>query len=63
MATVEGPEQSQEGDGDLIFDAGNSYDPFWGKDSLNYIWTLIKIESTGNYMVDNSEEEAQVFLL
>ena len=63
VASVEGPEQSQEGDGDLIFDAGNSYDPFWGKDSLNYIWSLIKIESTGNYMVDNSEGRTSSFFV
>ena len=44
VASIEGPESSQEGDGDLIFDAGDSYDPFWGKDSLSYIWSLIKIE-------------------
>ena len=55
VASIEGPEKAQEGDGDLIFDAGNSYDPFWGKDSLNYIWSLTKIEPTGNYIVYNSE--------
>ena len=55
VAFLEGPEQIQEGDGNLIFDAGESYDPFWGKESLNYIWSLIKIEASGNYLVDYSE--------
>ena len=55
VASIEGPESSQEGDGDLIFDAGDSYDPFWGKDSLSYIWSLIKTGPAGNYIVDSSE--------
>jgi len=55
VALLEGPEQVQEGDGDLIFDAGQSFDPYWGKENLNYIWTLIKVETSGSYLVDNSE--------
>ena len=63
VASIEGPESSQEGDGDLIFDAGDSYDPFWGKDSLSYIWSLIKTGSAGNYIVDSSEATDSSFFV
>ena len=44
-----------EGDGDLIFDAGSSYDQYWGKEGLNYLWTLIRLELTGNVLLEIEE--------
>ena len=35
-----------EGDGNLIFDAGSSYDQYWGKEGLNYVWTLVSMETS-----------------
>lgn len=63
VALLEGPQQVQEGDGDLIFDAGQSFDPYWGKENLNYIWTLIKVETAGSYLVDNSEGTESSFFV
>ena len=42
VAIIEGEISSTEGDGNLIFDAGSSYDQYWGKEGLNYVWTLVQ---------------------
>ncbi len=55
VAIIEGISESIEGSGDLIFDAGLSFDPYWGKEDLNYIWTLVRIDPTGNVLLDNVE--------
>ncbi len=55
VATIEGNIFSMEGDGDLIFDGGSSYDQYWGKEGLNYLWTLIRLELTGNVLLEIEE--------
>ena len=52
VAIIEGVVSSVEGEGDLIFDAGSSYDYYWGKEDLNYVWTLIRIDTSGNSVED-----------
>ena len=55
VAIIEGDTFSMEGDGNLIFDAGSSYDQYWGKEGLNYVWTLIRLETSGNVLIDIKE--------
>tara|TARA_Y100000768_G_scaffold89197_1_gene64135 strand:- start:4569 stop:6104 length:1536 start_codon:yes stop_codon:yes gene_type:complete len=55
VAIIEGDMSSMEGDGDLIFDAGSSYDQYWGKDGLNYVWTLVSLQTSGNVLMENKE--------
>ena len=55
VAIIEGVSSSMEGDGDLIFDAGSSYDQYWGKEGLNYVWTLVSLETSGNVLMEIKE--------
>ena len=55
VAIIEGVSSSMEGDGDLIFDAGSSYDQYWGKEGLNYVWTLVSLETSGLSLIHISE--------
>ena len=55
VAIIEGVSLSMEGDGDLIFDAGSSYDQYWGKEGLNYVWTLVSLETSGNVLMEIKE--------
>ena len=52
VAILEGNTIATEGDGNLIFDAGSSYDHYWGKQNLNYVWTLIMKEASGNSIIN-----------
>ena len=55
VAIIEGVVSSMEGDGDLIFDAGSSYDQYWGKEGLNYVWTLVSLETSGSVLIEIKE--------
>ena len=55
VAIIEGDISSMEGDGNLIFDAGSSYDQYWGKEGLNYVWTLVSMETSGNVLMEIKE--------
>ena len=55
VAIIEGDISSMEGDGDLIFDAGSSYDQYWGKEGLNYVWTLVSMETSGSVLIEIKE--------
>ena len=55
VAIIEGDISSMEGDGDLIFDAGSSYDQYWGKEGLNYVWTLVSLENSGSILMEIKE--------
>ena len=55
VAIIEGVSSSMEGDGDLIFDAGSSYDQYWGKEGLNYVWTLVSLEKSGTVLIEIKE--------
>ena len=55
VAIIEGEISSTEGDGNLIFDAGSSYDQYWGKEGLNYVWTLVSLENSGATLMEIKE--------
>ena len=55
VAIIEGDVSSMEGDGDLIFDAGSSYDQYWGKEGLNYVWTHVRMETSGSVLMEIKE--------
>ena len=55
IAIIEGEISSVEGDGNLIFDAGSSYDYYWGKEDLNYVWTLIRMDASGDSLQETKE--------
>ena len=55
VAIIEGGISSMEGDGDLIFDAGSSYDQYWGMEGLNYVWTLVSLETSGRVLMEIKE--------
>ena len=55
VAIIEGDISSTEGDGNLIFDAGSSYDQYWGKEGLNYVWTLVSLENSGSTLMEIKE--------
>lgn len=63
VAIIEGNTFSLEGDGDLIFDAGSSYDLYWGKEGLNYVWTLIRVETSGNVLIDTKEGQENSYFI
>ena len=45
--SIEGPEYSLEGLGDLFFDASSSDDPIWGREGMHYMWVLRKPSHSG----------------
>ena len=55
VAIIEGDTSSTEGEGNLIFDAGSSYDQYWGKEGLNYVWTLVSLENSGSILMEIKE--------
>ena len=55
VAIIEGDTSSTEGEGNLIFDAGSSYDQYWGKDGLSYVWTLVSLENSGSILMEIKE--------
>ena len=55
VAIIDGVTSSTEGEGNLIFDAGSSYDQFWGKEGLNYVWTLVSLENSGSTLMEIKE--------
>ena len=45
--SIEGPNHSLEGAGDLFFDASATDDPVWGREGLHYMWVLRKPSHSG----------------
>ncbi|MBM47626.1 MAG: hypothetical protein CMB35_03320 [Euryarchaeota archaeon] len=50
--TIGGPSSAIEGSGNLLFDGSETDDAHWGRDGINYIWTIRRPSHTGSIPIE-----------
>lgn len=61
IITLDAPEQIDERIGLLIIDSSSTFDPHWGRDSLQYFWTYQQIDNPYSIPVTIQGDDTGVF--